>query len=193
MFLSNVTSENIKSFGTSALEATLGWAGASLFILTTLEYIVQLSGKEHYENSGSIRWTVLSFIGLLSLIDCYVHFKVFNHKRYDKKQTIEGGHSRQDAVKPKENSSLLHPHHHNHFSIPAFICAFSCSIELVGVPSATAELMRGMRVISGLDRTQKIVELSFSTLTLGFCIWAGSRRYALAKNHLENGHQHNCC
>lgn len=199
------TSEDIKSFGTSLLEATLGWAGASAFILNTIEYVIQLSSKADYNNSRELRATVVAFVGVLSLVDLYVHYRIYSHKRYDKpddhheyinidESRCDHAHTHTDEkINHSDITPLIKPRSHDHFSFAAFICAFSCSIELVGVPTAVAVLFRAMNVLGELNKTQKITELSLSTLTIGFCIWAGSRRYSMSKNHLEHGNQHQCC
>ena len=193
MFLTNITAEDSKSFGTSLLEAVLGWAGASAFVLVTLEYIMQLASNSRYENTKTTPATVVAIVGLLSLVDGYVHYKVYSHKRYDKQHDHHSYDNHDQKTLATTTTPLLEPTLQDKFSYAAFFCALSCSIELVGVPTAVAALMRTMNILGELNQTQKIIELSLSSLTIGFCIWAGSRRYALAKNHLEHGRQHTCC
>ena len=81
-----MTSEDLKSGSRAFFETCLSIVGGATFVLQMISHIAVLSGNDAYDENEAIQITVFSAFLLLSLTDGYVHFRIYNHKNYDKSE-----------------------------------------------------------------------------------------------------------
>jgi hypothetical protein len=106
-------------------ELMLSIAGNTQFILGTVSNIAVLSGKKDYEEGAALRYSTIAIISLISLIDAYVHFFIYSHRRYRQDESVTLTQDRQGSSSLVEQGQLLMPatsliegsgycHNHNH-------------------------------------------------------------------------------
>ncbi len=178
----NITTEDLRSASRAASEAALSIAGGTAFFLRMIDNIAYLAIHEDYKNPDALIYSSLTFFTLLSIADGWVHFKIYNHGRYDEQHDDEG------AALVSKVSALPagHDEHHHHleFSWSAFLCTLSCSVDSSSVAVVIMTLLRGADILGPIDPDQRIVELAASGLMVGLSLWNAPRKYRMAKEHL---------
>ena len=192
--LSECDSEALKSMSRAFLEGCLSTASGTLFILKLIDDVAQLSWKEDYENEAVIKCSVFATISILSILDAYVHFRMYNHQRYNKRDESDQHAKLNEPCSGNtehiDNETLLlaktsHDPTQD-FSWPAFICAVSCSIDTASAPLVIMSLSRNAGLLGPTNPSQKIIEITLSSLTTILSAWSAPRLYAMGKKHLGN-------
>ncbi|PHQ82485.1 MAG: hypothetical protein COB66_00265 [Coxiella sp. (in: Bacteria)] len=205
-----ITSEDLKSFSRAACDTVLSIASGTAFALRIVDDMEHLLGSEAYKNPKEFQYGALAFFAVLSLADGYVHFRMYNHARYNKVKTpvltpatAELGTlliNEKQAHKHEDDHEDEHEHGHKHkpkqnlssFSFPAFLCALSCSVDTTSAPIVVLSLFRGIGLLGRISKAQRVVEVVGSAVTGALSLWNASRLYSMAKEHLESPGK-KCC